>query len=164
MPTMTRQSSTTTTTTTATLLILLSSLSLTTCSALHPRQSLTPPAACDVIPTWEVTSFSWHNTSDNLDCAGGSASVPYVCFNSTPAGLVGCDGNLGACDECGVDGCSTGLPLQPAGYGPPDSVSVGIPSVDGYGACSETNPQLVHRFEVGDGVVMCGGTAYHISL
>ncbi|KAK7733314.1 hypothetical protein SLS53_008211 [Cytospora paraplurivora] len=136
---MTQQSSTITT-----LLILLSSLSLTTSSALNPRQSLTPPAACDVIPTWEVTSFSWHNTSDNLDCANES-DVPYVCFNSTSSGLVACDGNLGACDECGVYGCSTGLPLQPAGYGPPDNVSISIPSVSGYGGCFESNPQLVHR-------------------
>ncbi|ROW17163.1 hypothetical protein VPNG_01318 [Cytospora leucostoma] len=148
---------------TTSLLILLSSLSLATSSALNPRQSLTPPAACDVIPTWEVTSFSWHNTSDNLDCADESG-VPYVCFNSTPSGLVACDGNLGACDECGVYGCSTGLPLQPAGYGPPDNVSVSIPSVSGYGGCFESNPQLVHRYEVGDGVVMCGGTAYHINF
>lgn len=35
---------------------------------LNPRQSVTPPSECDVIPTWEVTSFNWFNSSNNLDC------------------------------------------------------------------------------------------------
>lgn len=87
-----------------------------------------------------------------------------VCFNSTPSGLVGCDGNLDTCDECGVYGCSTGLPSQPAGYGPPDSITLGIGSVPSYGDCIEQNPQSIRRYEVGDGLVLCGGVAYYIDL
>lgn len=146
-------------------LILLPSLALATNSALlSPRQPLTPPPACDVIPAWEVTTFVWFNSTHNLDCVT-EADVPDVCFNSTPSGqLVGCDGNLGACDECGVYGCDTGLPLQPAGYGPPDNITIGIPSVPGYASCFESNPQGIRRFEVGDGTLICAGVAYHINL
>lgn len=35
---------------------------------LDARLSVTPPTECDVIPTWEITSFNWFNSSDNLDC------------------------------------------------------------------------------------------------
>lgn len=35
---------------------------------LNARHSSTPPEECDVIPTWEVTSFNWFNSSNNLDC------------------------------------------------------------------------------------------------
>lgn len=35
---------------------------------LNARQSVTPPTECNVIPTWEITSFNWFNSSDNLDC------------------------------------------------------------------------------------------------
>lgn len=155
-----------TTTITTALLLLFTSLSLSAGINLHPRQSLTPPPECDVIPAWEVTSFSWFNSTHNLDCASGAEDVPDVCFNSTPGSglLVGCDGNLGPCDECGVYACGTGLPLQPAGYGPPDEVAIGIPSVPGYEACSESNPQSIRRFEVGDGTLICAGVAYHIDL
>lgn len=49
--------------------MLLPFLSLARCAAIiNERQSLTPPAECDVIPTWEVTSFNWFNSSSNLDC------------------------------------------------------------------------------------------------
>lgn len=146
-------------------LLLFPTLALTTSSALlSPRQPLTPPPACDVIPAWEVTTFAWFNSTHNLDCVT-EADVPDVCFNSTPSGqLVGCDGNLGACDECGVYGCDTGLPLQPAGYGPPDNITIGIPSVPGYASCFESNPQGIRRFEVGDGTLICAGVAYHINF
>ncbi|KUI55260.1 hypothetical protein VP1G_02666 [Cytospora mali] len=147
------------------LTLLLTPLSLAAGSPpLSPRQSLTPPAECDVIPTWEVTTFNWFNSSDNLDCVS-EVDVPDVCFNSTPSGaLVGCDGNLGPCEECGVYGCDTGLPLQPAGYGPPDTITIDIPSVPGYETCYESNPQGIRRFEVGDGTLICAGVAYHIDF
>lgn len=49
--------------------ILLSFLSLSEAAAiLNARQAVTPPPECDVIPTWEVTSFNWFNSSNNLDC------------------------------------------------------------------------------------------------
>ncbi|KUI67213.1 hypothetical protein VM1G_03541 [Cytospora mali] len=147
------------------LTLLLTPLSLATgLPPLSPRRSLTPPAECDVIPTWEVTTFNWFNSSDNLDCVS-EVDVPDVCFNSTPSGaLVGCDGNLGPCEECGVYGCDTGLPLQPAGYGPPDTISIDIPSVPGYETCYESNPQGIRRYEVGDGTLICAGVAYHINF
>lgn len=167
MPTMVRKSLTTDAVATLLLLPLpfLASPSLATGPGFHPRsQALTPPAECDVIPTWEVTAFNWFNSSDNLDCVT-EADVPDVCFNSTPSGaLVGCDGNLGPCEECGVYGCDTGLPLQPAGYGPPDNITIAIPSVPSYGDCFESNPQGIRRYEVGDGTLICGGVAYHINL
>lgn len=153
-------------TTTTTLLALLTNLAHPT--AANPlnqtRPSLTPPPECDVIPTWAVTTFTWHNSTHNLDCAS-EADVPLVCVNSTSSGaLVGCDGNLGPCTECGIPGCYTGLPLQPAGYGPPDDISIGIPSVPGYESCYESNPQGIRRAEVGDGALFCAGVAYHIGL
>ncbi|RAL62507.1 hypothetical protein DID88_005072 [Monilinia fructigena] len=105
-------------------------------------------------PTWEVTNFLWYNSSHNLDCAN-QINVPDVCFNSTPNGLVGCDGNLSPCDRCGINGCYTGLPAQPAGYGPPDNIQISI-NVPGYTQCQESNPQSIRRYEVGDGLVLCG--------
>lgn len=50
-------------------IVLLPFLSLTRGAAiLNARQGVTIPAECDVIPTWEVTSFNWFNSSNNLDC------------------------------------------------------------------------------------------------
>ncbi|KAK2611739.1 hypothetical protein N8I77_005063 [Diaporthe amygdali] len=139
--------------------IFLSFLSLT-----QGAQSLTPPAECDVIPTWEVTSFNWFNSSNNLDCVTESNAPPEgVCFNSTSSGLVPCDGNLGPCDRCGIGACYTGLPLQPAGFGPPDTIAI-TTSVSGYESCFESNPQSIRRYEVGDGILFCGGVAYHINF
>lgn len=49
--------------------VLISFLSLGEAAAiLNARQGVTPPPECDVIPTWEVTSFNWFNSSNNLDC------------------------------------------------------------------------------------------------
>lgn len=166
--------------------IFLSFLSLT-----QGAQSLTPPAECDVIPTWEVTSFNWFNSSNNLDCVTASnarkfktnsalpnqekekeetkvltptlAAPEGVCFNSTSSGLVPCDGNLGPCDRCGIGACYTGLPLQPAGFGPPDTIAI-TTSVSGYESCFESNPQSIRRYEVGDGTLLCGGVAYRINF
>lgn len=63
-----------------------------------------------------------------------------------------------------MPGCYTGLPLQPAGYGPPDTVAISIPSVPGYGSCFESNPQSIRRYDVGSGPVLCAGVAYHITF
>lgn len=50
-------------------IIVLPLLSLTQGAAiLNARQGVAIPAECDVIPTWEVTSFNWFNSSNNLDC------------------------------------------------------------------------------------------------
>ncbi|KAH8787859.1 hypothetical protein F5883DRAFT_531009 [Diaporthe sp. PMI_573] len=142
-------------------------LSLTQGAAIiNARQGVTPPAECDVIPTWEVTSFNWFNSSNNLDCVTQANAPPEgVCFNSTstPGELIPCDGNLGPCDRCGVGACYTGLPLQPAGFGPPDTISIGT-TVSGYESCYESNPQSIRRYEVGDGILFCGGVAYHINF
>ncbi|ATZ45909.1 hypothetical protein BCIN_01g06060 [Botrytis cinerea B05.10] len=132
-------------------------------SHLQARQSVTPPPECDVIPTWEVTEFSWFNSTHNLDCVH-QVNVPEVCVNSTANGLVGCDGNLGPCDECGLNGCLTGLPLQPAGFGPPDDIKIGINTPSDYNRCEQTNPAGFRRYDVGDGVVFCAGVAYRVSF
>lgn len=88
-----------------------------------------------------------------------------VCVNESASGLpIACDSNLTPCLECGIPGCYTGLPLQPAGYGPPDNISFSIPSVPDYAMCEETNPQSIRRFDVGDGPVLCAGVAYYVNL
>lgn len=88
-----------------------------------------------------------------------------VCFNSTdtPGVLAPCDGNLGPCERCGVGACYTGLPLQPAGFGPPDTISINT-NVAGYESCFESNPQSIRRYEVGNGILFCGGVAYRINF
>ena len=55
----------------------------------------TPPADCSA-GSLQITSFTWFNSSSNLDCP----------LAVDPEGL-----------------CFTGKPVQPAGYGPPDYVS-----------------------------------------
>ncbi|TEY86491.1 hypothetical protein BOTCAL_0007g00180 [Botryotinia calthae] len=132
-------------------------------SHLQARQSVTPPPECDVIPTWEVTEFSWFNSTHNLDCVN-QVNVPEVCINSTANGLVGCDGNLGPCDECGLNGCLTGLPQQPAGFGPADDIKIGINTPGEYNQCEQTNPAGFRRYDVGNGVVFCAGVAYRVSF
>lgn len=88
-----------------------------------------------------------------------------MCFNGTdtPGVLIPCDGNLGPCDRCGIGACFTGLPLQPAGFGPPDTISIGT-NVPGYESCYESNPQSIRRYEVGNGILFCGGVAYRINF
>lgn len=36
--------------------------------------------------------------------------------------------------------------------------------MEGYASCFESNPQSIRRYEVGDGIVMCGGVAYHLDF
>ncbi|CAD6448247.1 5f45502a-fe6c-4381-baf5-fd308ebb828e [Sclerotinia trifoliorum] len=126
-------------------------------------QSVTPPPECDVIPTWEVTNFIWFNSSHNLDCVN-QVDIPNVCVNSTPNGLTGCDGNLGPCTECGLNACLTGLPLQPAGYGPPDDIKISINTPLEYTSCEQTNPAGFRRYDVGNGIVFCAGVAYRVTF
>lgn len=131
---------------------------------LQPRStSVKIPATCDVIPVWTVSNFNWFNSTHNLDCVTGpDIGDGTTCFNSTPSGnTITCDPSQGPCATCGVPACYTGLPYVPLGYGPPDSVTFSIKN--GY-SCSQTNPQSVHRAEVGEGYVNCGGTAYYASF
>ncbi|KAF3765721.1 hypothetical protein M406DRAFT_356027 [Cryphonectria parasitica EP155] len=148
-----------------TAILLLSCLRLSRAKFINHRQRLTPPPECDVIPVWEVTTFEWFNSSHNLDCADES-NVPNVCINSTASGqAIPCDSNAGPCLECGLEACLVGLPLQPAGYGPPDNITIGIASTyPWYSSCAETNPQAIRRWEVGDGIVFCGGVAYYVNF
>ena len=136
---------------------------LTLATPLKSRQAVVPPPECDVIPVWAVTDFFWYNSTHNLDCVTGpDIGDGTTCFNETADGTtVTCDPSQGPCDACGVYACDTGLPYVPLGYGPPDNVTIDIEN--GY-QCFQTNPQTVNRFEVGDGIVMCGGTAYHIDF
>lgn len=105
------------------------------------------------------------NKSENKTTHTSATAPEGVCFNSTstPGELIPCDGNLGPCDRCGVGACYTGLPLQPAGFGPPDTISIGT-TVSGYESCYESNPQSIRRYEVGDGILFCGGVAYRINF
>lgn len=79
------------------------------------------------------------------DCTNPNyPSTAQVCWNSTSlcsAGDAGC-----TCTSY----CMTGLPAhayQPLGYGPPDTIAVGIDS----GIYTGANPQSVRRWEIGQG-------------
>lgn len=56
--------------TTTSAMALFSTLSSLAASAVivGPRDSIPIPPECDVIPAWEIASFSWFNSSQNLDC------------------------------------------------------------------------------------------------
>jgi hypothetical protein len=114
------------------------------------------PASCPYPTSWTVSNFNFFNSTHNLDCVTGpDVGDGTTCFNSTSSGTVTCDPRLGPCENCGVPACFTGLPAQPLGYGPPDKVAI---TINGQ-TCIQSNPQTVHRYEVGEGFVSCGGAA-----
>lgn len=136
------KASTTTTTTQSTLTTSKPSTTRTTSVAttaetttsLATSSSLTPPCP---LPTWTVSDFVFFNSSHNLDCVNGG--VDY-------------DNPL----------CFTGRDPQPAGWGPPDSVSAVVSP--GIGSCHQQNPGTTPRHEVGSDVVRCGGSAYQFAF
>lgn len=70
----------------------------TTTTKASTTQATPTPSACSSGP-FEITSFTWFNSSSNLNCP--LASDPnYLCY--------------------------TGKPTQPDGYGPPDYVSFNV--------------------------------------
>lgn len=121
---------------------------------------VTVPAGCNVPTKLSMTSFTWFNSTHNLDCANPNyPSDATVCWNSASNTL---------CAQ-GSDGCTctpycyTGLPsaaYQPLGYGPPDTISIGF---DGR-SCSAANPQSIRRYEVGGGHFDCGSAADYVGF
>jgi hypothetical protein len=116
------------------------------------------PAGCTMPPaTHQMTNFSWYNSTHNLDCVNGpDLGNGTGCYKPSSTGMSVCDPSYEQCGLCGVEVCSTGLPYDGVlGYGPPDRISI---TIDDY-ACTESNPQSIRRWEVGDGVVGCGSAA-----
>ncbi|KAG8622766.1 hypothetical protein KVT40_000874 [Elsinoe batatas] len=118
----------------------------------------TIPSTCtDTPPTVSITSFRWFNSTHNLDCA--KPNYPpgsEVCFNSDslcPARNATC-----ACTPY----CYTGLPAvayTPLGYGPPDTITIGIDGVGVKQTCTAANPQSFRWFNIGGGHIDCGSAA-----
>ncbi|KAF2223416.1 hypothetical protein BDZ85DRAFT_108809 [Elsinoe ampelina] len=99
-------------------------------SSVPPASIITPtiPSTCtNTPPTVSITSFRWFNSTHNLDCvAPNYPPSSEVCLNSDsicPARNATC-----ACTPY----CYTGLPAvayTPLGYGPPDTITIGIDGV-----------------------------------
>lgn len=123
---------------------------------------LTIPEGCESVAlsqTW--TTFSWHNSSHNLDCAnpnfpaGAEYCVNYTTSDtSTTTTAALCDSNLAPCDACFAM-CTqpwiAGITDQPLGYGPPDIVDMN--------GCAYQNPTFQYRYEVGEGYAGCSVSA-----
>lgn len=148
LPTSTSASkeSTSSTKTTAVAIQATTSVSRTSTSSSVSSASVTIPAGCSTPVPVTITSFSWFNSTHNLDCANPNyPSDAQVCWNSTSlcnAGDAGC--------QC-TPYCSTGIPsyaYQPPGFGPADTIGVGL---NGGSPYTGANPQSVRRWEIGEG-------------
>lgn len=124
--------------------------------------------ASDFTQTFNFTSLSWFNSTNNLDCVGGKAnfdSSARVCVDTATNTL--CDpSKASSSSTCTCQAyCTPTAPsaaFQPPGYGPPDSVSVSIADF-AYPTCTQSNPQTpptgigaLGLAEIGDGNVSCG--------
>ncbi|KAG6354058.1 hypothetical protein INS49_005029 [Diaporthe citri] len=124
--------------------------------------------ASDFKQTFDITSLSWFNSTNNLDCVGGKAnfdSSAKVCVDSATNTL--CDpSKAGSPSTCTCQAyCTPTAPsaaFQPPGYGPPDTISVSIADF-AYPTCTQSNPQTpatgvgaLGLAEVGGGNVGCG--------
>ncbi|PNS19584.1 hypothetical protein CAC42_7428 [Sphaceloma murrayae] len=151
-------SSITTTTTTATL-----KPTTKTTKAPTTTKAGTTTTACTVPTTLSMTSFTWFNSTHNLDCADRSTIPPnaQVCWSSTNAL---CDPSTSTDCTC-TPYCSTGLPsaaYQPLGYGPPDSISISFADIDR--TCAKKNPTGFRDYEIGAGHFDCGSAADYIGF
>jgi len=117
-------------------------------------RSIDPPEGCP-LPKWTVSTFKWFNSSHNLNCFTGPDLQKTGCItDSHPAAW--CHGKEPGCTDCSIPLCSTGLPSQPIGYGPPDTLQI---EVEGVVQCSDTNPKSYRRHDLGNGAVECGTAA-----
>lgn len=91
---------------------------------LSTSASINPPPGCP-LPTWTVTSFTWHNGSHSLDCIHNAADIAtkgclYQNTWATP--------NETTCASIGgswVNVCYTGMPnYSPWGYGSPQTLDI----------------------------------------
>lgn len=124
--------------------------------------------ASDFKQTFDFTSLTWFNSTNNLDCVGGNAnfdSTAKVCVDTATNTL--CDpSKAGSPATCTCQPyCSPSAPsaaFQPPGYGPPDKISVSIADFV-YPTCTASNPQTpatgigaLGLAEIGNGNVGCG--------
>lgn len=127
--------------------------------------STATPDDCDIPQTFTITSFSWFNSSHNLDCVKRNyANGSQVCWDAQNQL---CDPSTAASDGCTcAPYCSAGLPAvayQPAGFGPADVVSLTFSGMAN-GTCRQSNPQRRRRAEVGRGHVDCGSSAHVLNF
>lgn len=102
--------------------------------------------AGDFKQTYDFTSLTWFNSTNNLDCVGGNAnfdSSAKVCVDTATNTL--CDpSKAGSPATCTCQPyCSPSAPsaaFQPLGYSPPDKISVSIADFT-YPTCTASNPQ-----------------------
>jgi hypothetical protein len=102
-----------------------------------------------------VTTFNWFNSTHNLDCYSGPDLTKTGCINETGT-IEWCDPSVSTCQMCGIALCSGGLPTEPIGYGPPDTLTIDVQN--GY-SCSDINPKAYRRHDLGNGEVECGTAA-----
>lgn len=130
-------------------------------------------------PTWSacapaqtLTTFSWFNSSLNLDCLNRNFPSDAVwCWNRTDAGAVescvGPDarylhygtppgpGECAACYPlCGGPTYTVPDQTEPFGFGPPDRLTSNL--------CSYQSPppSFLHVTEIGNGALFCGAGSY----
>lgn len=125
--------------------------------------------AGDFKMTYDITSLSWFNSTNNLNCAVNGQpnydSTAKVCVDTATNTL--CDASkAGASSTCKCQAyCDPTAPsaaFQPPGYGPPDTISISIADF-AYPTCTESNPQTpkegigaLGNAEIGNGDVNCG--------
>jgi len=118
------------------------------------------PPGCTGIPhKLEMTTFSWFNSTHNLDCVNP---------NFPPDGTVCWGANNTLCasgsEDCVCTAyCETGtesVAYQPLGYGPPDTINI---TIDGQN-CAKSSPTGFRDSELGEGNYDCGSAAQIISF
>ncbi|KAF2156310.1 hypothetical protein K461DRAFT_275434 [Myriangium duriaei CBS 260.36] len=120
------------------------------------------PASCtNIQPTMVMTSFTWINTTHNLDCVNPNYPAgSTVCWNSNTNTL--CNSGDAGC-TC-TPFCYTGLPsaaYQPLGYGPRDSISIGFSGNSPY---YQVEPKGYRDYELGTGHFDGGSAADFIGF
>lgn len=148
-----------------------SGMSSSTSTSTAPSSTVSYYPGCkagDFRQTFDITSLTWFNSTNNLDCVNGKAnydSNAKVCVDSVTNTL--CDSSkAGASSTCTCQTyCTPTAPsaaFQPPGYGPPDTISISIADF-AYPTCTQSNPQTpatgvgaLGLAEIGDGNVGCG--------
>ncbi|KAH8745690.1 hypothetical protein F5883DRAFT_438748 [Diaporthe sp. PMI_573] len=100
-------------------------------------------------PSQTLTTFSWFNSSHNLDCLNRNWPSDAVwCYNVTDTGSV---------ERSCFSLCGGPLILDetaPLGFGPPDRLTSNL--------CSYQSPpgNMIHFTEIGNGALYCGAGSY----
>lgn len=149
---------------------------ITTITAITTTNSSTAvPDGCDIPASVTVTSFSWFNSSSNLDCAQPNfTNGSQVCYDAQQQE---CDRAAAAAsaDECTCRPfCAAGVPLAAyqlaVGFGPADAVSVTLGGDAVNATCRQSNPSesgaqtTLQAEEVGAGGVDCGNNSSNTTL